>query len=128
MAINKFLVQGRMVRDVELRKTETNNKNYVFLTIAVNDWNGKEKVTHWLDFVAYGKVAELISKYFKKGSEILLECKATSTPIEDSNGYTKNFVLFVVESVHFTATPKEEKQEKETNYEELIEIDEDRPF
>lgn len=51
-------------------KTTTTGKNVVSISVAVNGY--KEGDTHFFDVTAWEKTAELISKYFSKGSRILL--------------------------------------------------------
>ena len=66
--MNKIQAIGRLGHDVDLRYTPDQLAVARF-SIAVNR-PGKDKGTDWLDCVSFGKQAETISKFFKKGSLI----------------------------------------------------------
>lgn len=67
--LNQVTITGRLTKDPEM-KTTTTGKNVVSISVAVNGY--KEGDTHFFDVTAWEKTAELISKYFSKGSRILL--------------------------------------------------------
>ena len=66
--MNKIFLIGRLTNDPELR-ANTENKITKF-TLAVNRL---KEGTDFINCVAWNKQAELISKYFKKGSQMALE-------------------------------------------------------
>ncbi|MFM0684261.1 single-stranded DNA-binding protein [Streptococcus suis] len=67
--MNKVILSGRMTKDVEVRSTP-NNVAVANGTIAVNrnfkNKNG-EYETDFLDFIAYGKLVEILSNQSRKG-------------------------------------------------------------
>ncbi|HFI0216185.1 TPA: single-stranded DNA-binding protein [Streptococcus suis] len=67
--MNKVILSGRMTKDVEVRSTP-NNVAVANGTIAVNrnfkNKNG-EYETDFFNFIAYGKLAEIISGQSRKG-------------------------------------------------------------
>lgn len=66
--MNKAFLKGRLARDPEVRYTQNNTLVATF-TIAVNR---KEKdKADFINCIAWGKTGEFVSKYFKKGQEIL---------------------------------------------------------
>lgn len=67
--LNTVSISGRLTKDPEM-KTTTTGKNVVSFSVAVNGY--KEGDTSFIDVTAWEKTAELISKYFSKGSRILL--------------------------------------------------------
>lgn len=67
--LNTVSISGRLTKDPEM-KTTTTGKNVVSISVAVNGY--KEGDTSFIDVTAWEKTAELISKYFSKGSRILL--------------------------------------------------------
>lgn len=73
--LNKVIAIGRLTADPELQKT-ANDKNFLRLNLAVNrrykDQNG-ERETDFLPLVVWGKLAETMSSYAKKGSLISVE-------------------------------------------------------
>ena len=67
--MNKITLVGRLGQDPEL-KTSKGGKSFAKFSIATNDGYGDNKKTNWHSCTAFGKAAELIEKYVKKGSEI----------------------------------------------------------
>ena len=101
--MNKTILKGNLIRDVELRYTQSNIAIAKF-TIAVNR-NTKNKDNKYdsdfISCVAYQNTAEFISKYFKKGSGILVEGHIqTGTYEKDGKKiYTTDVVVERVEFV-----------------------------
>ncbi|HSI77012.1 MAG TPA: single-stranded DNA-binding protein [Lunatimonas sp.] len=90
---NKVQLIGWLGADVEL-KTINSGKAMAKFSLATKETykNAKgEKVdeTYWHNLVAFGKTAEIIHKYTRKGSEIGIEGKLVSRSYEDKNGQKK---------------------------------------
>ena len=74
--MNKVILKGRLVRDPEIRYTAgAESKAVAKFTIAVDRPRKKdgESQADFIPCTAFGKTAEMIEKYFRKGQEILLE-------------------------------------------------------
>lgn len=73
--MNSVNLLGRLVRDVELKYTQS-GKAVAKFTVAVDRDNKKklqeqgQPTADFISCVAWGKTAELIGKYFGKGSQI----------------------------------------------------------
>ena len=93
---NNVQLIGRLGNDPELRTFESGKKMTSF-SMATNETyynNNGEKVTdtQWHNIVAWGKKAETIESYLKKGSEIAIQGKLINRKYE-KDGITK----FIVE-------------------------------
>ena len=99
--VNSIVFQGRMVRDAELKSTQTGIKHMSF-TVA---WSEKYKETErrcYLRCKAWRQTAEFIDKYFhNKGSEMLLEGQLETEEYTDSEGNKKSNTVMNVNRVHF---------------------------
>lgn len=96
---NKVQLIGHLGNNPEIVNLESGKKLAKF-SIATNDTykNAQgEKVqdTQWHNLVAWGKTAEIIEKYIKKGSEIAIEGKLTTRSYDDKEG-NKRYVTEVV--------------------------------
>ena len=67
--LNTVTITGRLTKDPEMKTTQS-GKNVVSFSVAVNGY--KEGDVSYIDVTAWEKTAELISKYFNKGSRILI--------------------------------------------------------
>ena len=129
---------GRFTKDPEIRKAgETSVVNF---SLARNrDFSKDKDAVDFVDFVAWGKTAETIAKYFKKGNRIGVSGNIQTRTYENSNGTKVKVTEVYVESIEFidpktsdsnTKPPKKEEatEEVEENVEEIDTSDDDMPF
>jgi single-strand DNA-binding protein len=97
---NKVIIAGNLTRDPEMRYTPSGTA-VAKLGLAVNRrWKDaqtnetKEEVT-FVDVDAWGKQAELISQYLKKGRPILIEGRLKLDQWEDKTTHQKQSKLKV---------------------------------
>ena len=106
--LNKIIVMGRLVADAELRQTASNVSNVKF-TVAV-DRNytpqGQEKQTDFISVVAWRQTAEFISKYFSKGSMIVVEGSLQTGSYTDKNNVKHYTTDVIAEQVYFAESKK----------------------
>ena len=130
MALNVIALQGRLVRDPELRKTGS-GKSVASFTIAVD--RGKEKVTDFIPCVAWEKNGEFVDKYFLKGDPILVQGKLQTRQYEDRDGHNRTVFEVLVREVSFCGSKSRpvEASHAETNPAEgftPVDDDEELPF
>lgn len=106
--MNKCIFIGRLCADPELRQTPSNISVCRF-RIAVNrqyaDANGERKAD-FISCTAWRNTAEFVSRYFQKGSAIVVEGSLQNADYTDSNG-TKHYAMDVqVSSVEFGESKK----------------------
>ena len=102
--LNKVMLQGRITKDVELKHTAgAEPKAYAMFSIAVN--RTKKDEVDFINCKAWGKTAELISTWFKKGAECIVEGRLEVNSV-NTDGVTKTFVNVVVGSIYFTGGSK----------------------
>src|SRR5437667_6526408 len=99
-SFNKIILMGNLTRDPELRYTPKGTA-VAKIGLAVNrTWKGesgeqKEEVT-FIDIEAWGRQAEVIAQYMKKGRELLVEGRLKLDSWEDKNTKQKVSKLKVV--------------------------------
>lgn len=97
----KVLAHGRIAKDITLRTTTT-GKSVASFTIAVDSGYGKEKKADFFNCIAWGNTAELMSKYFSKGKEILIsDGRLQTRSYEAKNGEKRYITEIVVNEVEF---------------------------
>lgn len=105
--MNRLTVAGRIVRDVELRDVGDGKivlNNAVAIPRIFKTDNGQE--TDYINFVAWGKRAEVIEKYCEKGHLIGLDGKIQSRSYKNNEDQKIYVVELLVESVHFLQSKK----------------------
>lgn len=119
--MNKIVLVGRMVRD---NKVSGENEHKVLRnTVAVQRQYKNKEGNYDTDFVpisAFGKTADFIEKFFKKGDVIAITGRFTSGEYEkDGNKiYTQDIT---VESVEFVPGTKKDESNANTNTSEKAE-------
>jgi single-strand DNA-binding protein len=96
---NSVRLIGHLGENPNVRKLDS-GKTMVYFTMATNevyrDSNGeKQTETTWHRIVAWGKPAEVVESYLKKGAEVAVEGKLTNRSYEDKNG-EKHYVTEIV--------------------------------
>lgn len=104
-AFNRVIEVGNLTSDVEISYT-TNQTAVAKMGLAVNEsWTGqdgkKREDTLFIDVVAYGKLAEILGKYTKKGSLVLVEGKLKFERWEDKQGGKHSRHHLVADRVQF---------------------------
>jgi len=93
MNINKAFVFGNLTRDPELKSLPSGAKVVNFAIATNRSWkdaNGMKKDTvTYHNIVAYGKPAELIAQYMKKGRSLFVEGRIETRSWDDKMDSTK---------------------------------------
>lgn len=89
---NKVTLIGRTGTEVEIVQFE--NGKLAKVTLAASDYyyntiGEKVEDTQWHNITAYGKLADILEKYVKKGHEVALEGKIVYRSYEDNAGIKK---------------------------------------
>jgi len=106
MYLNKVLLYGNLTRDPELRALPSGQQVASF-ALATNrtykDKNGaKQEATEFHNVVAFGRQAEVIGQYLKKGRPVYLEGRIQTRSWDDkTSGEKKYRTEIVIESFQF---------------------------
>ena len=69
--LNKTILIGRLTRDAKFKTV--GETNIASISIAYSTGYGDKKKSNYIDCVAFGKTAEVVKNYTKKGSQIAIE-------------------------------------------------------
>jgi len=132
MNFNKIIIGGRITADIEKKQTNT-GKIFVQFSVAVNKVG--DDTADFFNCIAWDKTAENIQKYFRKGSNILIEGEMHKREWTQTNGEkrfswdvtVRNFDF--VDSIQSQNKPNENTPQTvvEPNFKELAK-DEELPF
>lgn len=109
--MNNYMCVGRITKDIELRYT-TSNKAVVQISLAIN--NGKDD-TSFVTLTAFDKMAELLSKYSKKGDLIGTQSIIKNHNWEDKNGNKHYDYSFIINKISFLAKGNKQEETKKDN-------------
>lgn len=108
--MNKIEILGRLTKDVDVRYTQTSNTMVASFSIAVNRRfikQGEERQADFFNVVAYGKTAEFISKYFKKGQQVVVIGRLQNRNWTDEQGQKHYITEIIAEEVYFADSKKD---------------------
>lgn len=116
--MNNVSLVGRLTRDPDVRYTD-NGLSIARINVAVDRRFKKEGDEVTADFpscVAFGKTAEFIEKYFKKGQRIGLTGRIQTESYTNKEGQRVYTTDIVVENVEFVESKNSENQNQGANY------------
>lgn len=105
MYINKVILYGNLTRDPEI-KALPSGIQVANVGVATNrNWKDKDgrkqEAVEYHNVVVFGKQAELVGQYLRKGSPIYLEGRLQTRSWDDKDGQKKYRTEIVVESFQF---------------------------
>ena len=102
--MNKVMLTGRLTKDPNVRYSAGENQMCIArFTLAVNR-RGKKDAEQKADFpscVAFGKVGEIVEKYFKKGMKADISGHIQTGSYKKDNGDTVYTTDIVVDDIEF---------------------------
>lgn len=111
--MNKVILMGRLTKDPEIRYTGTGEPIAIArYTIAVSRPYKKDGQTQadFINVVSYGKAAEFIEKYFKKGQMIAIVGRLQVRSWDNSEGKRHWVTEVVTDEIHFAGGKNEAPQ------------------
>ena len=103
--LNRVLLMGNLTRDPELRHLPSNTA-VVRLGLAVNRrWRNQQgeqqEETTFVDCEAFGRQAEVINQYLRKGRPIFIEGRLRLDQWQDKDGNNRSKMKVIVENFQF---------------------------
>ena len=117
---SKAIITGNLTRDPELRTTP-NGASVCSFSVAVNrvykDSNGEQKEdVSFIDCSAWGRLAEMINQYAKKGTGVLVSGRLDQRSFEGKDGVRRSRTEIVVEDFNFTGGPRGDNDSNTSNF------------
>lgn len=115
---NLCLFTGNLGKDPEIRYSQSGTA-VANLSIALSSRrkNGEtwEDHTEWVNLVAFGKRAEVIRDYTRKGSKVRVETQVQTRKYQDQNGQDRYSTEFIINELELL-TPKQEGPAQQQQY------------
>ena len=102
--LNHITIMGRLTRDPELRTTQAGVSVVSFTVACDRDFGGRdggERQTDFIDCVAWRSTGEFVSKYFHKGSMIVVSGRLQSRKWQDREGNNRTSWEINADNVYF---------------------------
>lgn len=137
--LNHITIHGRLTADPEIKQTQS-GVSVCNITVAVDRSyiKGEEKQTDFFTVVCWRGLADMVSKFFKKGKEIVVSGEMQSRKWQDNEGNNRIVWEILASGVDFCGSKTETNANANyptpnfttsnvPNFEE-IKTDEDLPF
>ena len=110
--LNHITIMGRLTRDPELRRTGSGIAVASFSLAVDRDFSprdGGERETDFIDCVAWRQTGEFVSKYFTKGSMIVVSGRLQIRGWTDKEGNKRRTAEVVADNVYFGDSKRDEQ-------------------
>lgn len=97
--INRVVLVGRLVRDPELRRTQSGAAVTSFTLAVDNRAREGEKSASFIAVVCWNQTAEFVAQYLKKGNLVGVDGRLQQRNYENNSGQKVNVVEVVADSV-----------------------------
>lgn len=102
--MNKVILMGNLTRDPEVRYSQGQNSLAIArFSLAVSRRFARQgdADTDFFNCTAFGKTAEFVEKYFRKGSRMLLSGRVQNDNYTNKNGEKVYSVQIIAEDIEF---------------------------
>lgn len=103
--VNKVILIGNLGKDPELRYTPGGQPVATFTLATTERWNDRngqrQDRTEWHNVVVWGKLAELVNQYLKKGRSAYIEGRIATRSWDDKDGNKRYKTEIVANQVQF---------------------------
>ena len=134
MYINKAIVVGNLTRDPELKSLPSGQKVCSFSVATNRTWKdaqgARQEAADYHNVVCFGRQAETVAQWMKKGSQVYVEGRMTTRSWDDKDTGKKMYrTEIIAENIQFgsknsgggATTPQSPQASKETQ--EKVQLD-----
>ena len=110
--LNHIVIMGRLTRDPELRRTGSGIAVASFSVAVDRDFAGREngeRETDFIDCVAWRSTGEFVSKYFTKGSMIVVSGRLQIRSWTDKDGNKRRTAEVVADNCYFGDSKRDDQ-------------------
>lgn len=140
--INKAIIVGNVGKDPEIRYTG-DGRAIANLSVATSEqWKDKQtgqkqEKTEWHRVSAFGKLAEIIGEYVKKGAPVYIEGKIQTRKWQDQNGQDRYSTEIIANELQMLggrgdSQPQAQQQQSQPQQQQAAstrdDFDQDIPF
>ena len=113
--LNKCMFIGRLGKDPEIRYVASGDAVAGFSIATGESWKDKQgqkqERTEWVNCTAFGKLAEIVGEYLRKGSKVYIEGKMKTEKYTDNNGVEKYSTKIIVQNMQMLDSKQDGSQQ-----------------
>ena len=113
-SINKVILVGNLGRDPDVRHLPSGD-TVAQISVATSDrWkdkNGEQReATEWHRVAFFGRLAEIVERYLRKGSQVYIEGRLRTRNFTDKDGVEKSATEIVADNMQMLGAKSSEQQ------------------
>ena len=105
MYINKAIIYGNLTRDPELKSLPSGSQVCEFAVATIRVWKDKygikQESVEYHNIVVFGKQAEIVKQYMRKGSGLLVEGRIQTRSWDAQDGTKRYRTEIVADRIQF---------------------------
>jgi len=118
ISYNKVILVGRLTADPEITFAQNGMQISKFILAVDRQYQkDKQQEADFLRIISFGKLAEIVRDYLRKGSLIMVEGRIQTSRFTGQDGVTKYYTDIIAEKINFMETKK--SQNKSTSLPEI---------
>ena len=110
--VNRTIIQGRLTKDPELKKTQS-DVAYTEVTVAWSETYKDVETKCFLPVQAWRHNAEFLCKYFGKGKEVVVEGRLKTSEWTDKDGNNRSRLIMIADQFHFCGPKTDNNSNKD---------------
>ena len=118
--MNKAILLGRLVRDIDLRYTQSGycvGNSGIAVTRKFKNAQGQTvEETCFIDLKFFGRTAEVANQYLRKGSKLAVEGRLKLEQWQDQSGQNRSKHVVEVESLEMLGSPQNSGSYQNSGY------------
>lgn len=116
---------GRLTKDPEVRFIPTTGTATCTVTLAVDNYNSstKEKGADFIPVTLYGKNAENVTNFMRKGSQLAVTGKIRTRTYEGSDGNKRYITEVVADKISFIGSKKNDSVNTNNDFDGMEPVD-----
>lgn len=117
--LNRITLMGRLTRDPELRHTGNGTAVASFSLAVERDFRDKatgQRVTDFIDVVAWRQTGEFVTKYLQKGRMAVVEGRLQMRDWQDRDGNKRRSAEVVADNVYFADSRRDSEGANNNGY------------
>lgn len=133
MSLNKVIILGRLGKDPEIKTLPSGSTVSNFSLAVSESWKDKDgqkqERTEWVSGVVFGKQAENLTKYCRKGDQIMMIGRLQTREWEGKDGQKRSATEVIANTVQwFLPSKKQESKQTDFGAEPNFDNNEEIPF
>lgn len=104
--MNQVTLIGNLTDNLELKEAKEGGKVYTQFTLAVSNFRGKEKHTDFLDVVAFGQKAEILTEHMQKGRKLFVTGRLQNNSFINQEGTKRYTTKVILDDFEFVDSKK----------------------